>query len=414
MTNNNFSNLEITLKDLVEKLKNKDAELFVFYNSLNQVERANISLGIHQRIDLRHKEREKYLVDIENDYLQVQRNIQDIEYNKVFEDDWLKVNIGQINTLNYKAHKSKLAKHYFDLRYIKENSNFESKYTQGKSLITQEYNSEPRYQMNDLLMLIKVEKNNWENTRFTQHLENKKDCLRRKIKWRKALSKRRVERNKELAKSNSKEIKQIIKDRRIKYLAHFTTENALSSILNEGLISRSNKRFNKDYIVVDKQRIDRHYDYLSVSISFPNYKMFYCKRNISGEFNGQNSELNMVNNWVVILLKAEVLWEHTCKFLNDNAASNRVNLYSNNYSSYEDLLDMFSNEDNRHGIPDNYTTNPQAEVLVKGNIPTKFFEKIIFNSDDICNKYSALTDVSCTVDYSFFNPRCDWRVWQNY
>jgi hypothetical protein len=89
MTNNNFSNLEITLKDLVEKLKNKDAELFVFYNSLNQVERANISLGIHQRIDLRHKEREKYLVDIENDYLQVQRNIQDIEYNKVFEDDWL-------------------------------------------------------------------------------------------------------------------------------------------------------------------------------------------------------------------------------------------------------------------------------------------------------------------------------------
>jgi len=75
---------------------------------------------------------------------------------------------------------------------------------------------------------------------------------------------------------------------------------------------------------------------------------------------------------------------------------------------------MFVGEEGRRGIPKNYPTNPQAEVLVRGNIPTKFFEKIIFNTDDMCNKYSALTDVSCAVDYSFFNPRRDWRVWQNH
>jgi hypothetical protein len=74
---------------------------------------------------------------------------------------------------------------------------------------------------------------------------------------------------------------------------------------------------------------------------------------------------------------------------------------------------MFSNEEDRYDIPDSYTTNPQAEVLVKGNIPAEFFEKIVFNRNDICNKYNFLTDTTCVVDHTFFNPRRDWRFWQN-
>jgi len=414
MTNNNFSNLEITLKDLVEKLKNKDAELFVFYNSLNQVERANISLGIHQRIDLRHKEREKYLVDIENDYLQVQRNIQDIEYNKVFEDDWLIANADQVGTVNYKSHKSKLEKYYFDLRNIKENSNFKSKNTQEIFLIRQDIDKESRYQLNDLIVLIGVEIKKRESAKFTQCLEGRSDYLKRKLQWRKALKNRRLKKLGETVQENRKKIKKIVSDKKIKYLVHFTTENALNSILYEGLVTRSDKHFDLRYVAVDKQRIDLHYDCLSTSISFPNYKMFFSKRNTQKGFIDQNGESHVIHNWAVILLKAEVLYKFDCKFLNDNAASNRVNLHSKKYNSYKDFIKMFVGEEGRRGIPKNYPTNPQAEVLVRGNIPTKFFEKIIFNTDDMCNKYSALTDVSCAVDYSFFNPRRDWRVWQNH
>lgn len=402
MTNNNSLNLEITLKDLIKELKNKNADLFEFYNSLDQVEKANISLGINKRIELRHKKREKYLVDIKNDYLQVQRNIQDIKHNKAFEDDWLKSNEDQVGTANYESHKSKLEKYYFDLRNFKENSNFQSKYTQEIFFTKQDGGKEYRYQLNDLIELIKVEIKNRESVKFTQYLEGRSDYLKRKLQWRKTLKNRRLKKLEETTQENRKKIKKIVNDKKIKYLVHFTTENALNSILQEGLVTRFDKRFDMKYVSVDKQRIDLHYDCLSTSVSFPNYKMFFSKRNAQKGFTDQNGESQAIHNWAVILLKAEVLHKFDCKFLNDNAASNRVNLHSKKYNSYRDFIKMFGDERDRHGIPKNYPTNPQAEVLIKGNIPTKFFEKIIFNNNDICNKYSTLTDVSCVVDCSFF------------
>ena len=415
MVNVNSTDLEATiLEGLLEDLENENIKLFEFYNSLEQVERLGVLLGIRQRSDQRHKKREERLVDIESNYTKTKKKIHDIECQQAFEDDWLKTNIEKIGTDDYELHKSNLAKCYFNLRNIKDNSDSESKYTQEVYLINQDDSKEYRYKLNDFIVLIKTEIKNRESVKFTKYLEGRADYLKRRLQWRKALKNRRLEKLIEITKENRKKIKKIVSDKKINYLVHFTTENALNSILHEGLVTRSDKRFDMRYVAVDKQRIDLHYDCLSTSISFPNYKMFFSKRNTQKGFIDQNGEPHVIHNWVVILLKAEVLYKFDCKFLNDNAASNRVNLHSKKYNSYKDFIKMFVGEEDRRGIPKNYPTNPQAEVLVRGNIPTKFFEKIIFNSDDMCNKYSSLTDVSCAVDCSFFNPRRDWRVWQTH
>ena len=84
----------------------------------------------------------------------------------------------------------------------------------------------------------------------------------------------RIESNREA------QIQQICDERNIETLVHFTRVENLSSILQNGLLSRKaleilEETRGQQFLFNDRKRKDGHKDAICLSISFPNYQMFY-------------------------------------------------------------------------------------------------------------------------------------------
>lgn len=108
-------------------------------------------------------------------------------------------------------------------------------------------------------------------------------------------------------------IEWLIDKRDIKYLTHFTRIENLPSILQKGLMPR--KQLLLQGIrpeVNDWNRLDNT-DAVCLSVSFPNYKLFY-------RFRVKRPE----TKWAVILLDPIILDRCRCSFACRNAASNEM------------------------------------------------------------------------------------------
>jgi hypothetical protein len=200
------------------------------------------------------------------------------------------------------------------------------------------------------------------------------------------------------------EIKKHARKRRIMRLVHFTQSGNLPCISKHGLYSRrlletKGVRFNPS----DEGRFDRRLDWVSISISFPNYKMFYSKRqNLQGE-------------WMVLWIKPEVLWELDCTFYYTNAARLNTSRYQmEDWRSCEAFEKMFGFKMHRGDIPDCYTTDPQAEVMVRDHIPLEFIQKVIVLNKCEAEELKKITDIPVEVDSFFFDGRRDYEYWQNF
>lgn len=111
-------------------------------------------------------------------------------------------------------------------------------------------------------------------------------------------------------------IKKLVEERKIEHIFHFTSIENIKNILNNGLICRKRLDMqNMYYVSSDENRLDNKYNYISTSISFPNYKMFYKKR-IENE----------KNIYVLLSLKPNVLWEKECLFIPTNAEIGRAHV----------------------------------------------------------------------------------------
>lgn len=214
-----------------------------------------------------------------------------------------------------------------------------------------------------------------------------------------------------------REIRGIAKDRNINFLCHFTRIENLISILSNGLRSRFQlRRAGIEFCPTDLNRIDGHQNTVSLSVSFPNYRMFYSKRDFFWKSEGMISA-----RWVVLLLEADLLWELDCVFCQQNAAHSSVRdvplekrrrpqEFESFFYDFEEVcrLDL--------GIPRNYPTNPQAEVLAFGEVPMSYLREIHFFDTNAWENwpYKACTPNKAKVvcsDY-YFNPREDYKVWQ--
>ncbi len=175
--------------------------------------------------------------------------------------------------------------------------------------------------------------------------------------------------------------------RGIKYLVHFTRKENLESIKTRGLRSRQElETASVSFNFNDSWRGDGFRNAVSLSVTSPNYKMFYSLRQ-----NNKSAE------WAVILLDAcQVLQNCDCAFQSTNAANNamrripiaeRKNLAAFDGMFYDDNLRKV------RGLKDNEPTDPQAEILCFDTIPPKFFKGIVFAGE-------------------FFAPRHDWRYWK--
>ena len=108
-----------------------------------------------------------------------------------------------------------------------------------------------------------------------------------------------------------------IRNRNISSLYHFTKLNNLKSILDNGLLSvKYLKESNTKYMNNDNLRLDKVLNGISLSISYPNYRMFYKYRSLPE---------NCGVIWCVIELNPQLLIDKDCIFYTSNAASNCSN-----------------------------------------------------------------------------------------
>ena len=170
-------------------------------------------------------------------------------------------------------------------------------------------------------------------------------------------------------------IQNICLERRIEKIIHFTHVKNLNSILCSGLIPRITlEREQKPFSFNDKLRLDGFKKSVSLSVSFPNHRMF-------SKYKGFNN--GGLVNWVVLELDPSLLWELECAFCYKNAASNemtRILIAKRKQPEY--LHKMFEDDGNRQflNLPDNHPTDSQAEVLCFGSVSPKYIKGIHFYS----------------------------------
>ena len=124
--------------------------------------------------------------------------------------------------------------------------------------------------------------------------------------------------------------------------------------------------------------------------------MFYIKRN-------QLTNKVDKDKWAVLLIESKVLWELDCLFMPNNAAKSST-IKSKASASSEFFSQMFNNTDS---IPNNWTTDVQAEVMVKDYIPAKYIKSIIVENSQAMNicKEKRSTDIEIIINKTFFGFR---------
>lgn len=171
----------------------------------------------------------------------------------------------------------------------------------------------------------------------------------------------------------------------------------LPDILSAGLYSRTLLRKEKSgrYLFTDKFRLDKKPSRISLSVSYPNWQMFYNKR-----------KNNNAEGWVLLILNPKILWELDCWFMPKNAASG--GLYKGiGSSSFDKFSEMFEGANRPTSYPSNWTTDVQAEVMVKDKIPPEYITSIVvenYQDKGLCEQKCRL-DIDIIVNKKLFGRR---------
>ena len=197
-----------------------------------------------------------------------------------------------------------------------------------------------------------------------------------------------------------------LNQRGIKSLVHFTSANNIPSIIQYGILSR-NELDNQgiSYQYNDIMRLDGHLDAISLSVTFPNYKMFYRSRKVSD------------TNWVVLIIDPNIILYADCLFYHTNAANRNMHLIDQNErKTLEAFKYMFYDRDIRKivNMDDNETTDPQAEIQVVGRIPVNMIKLAVFENEVVLNQYMeylSQAHIKSIVDKEYYCPRRDYKYW---
>ena len=188
------------------------------------------------------------------------------------------------------------------------------------------------------------------------------------------------------------QIRQIIQDREIKHLFHFTPVDNLDSILKKGLKSRAAITQNPDeypnVICPDEKRIDGRKNGICLSVSFPNHYLLQAYR--------EREEYD----WAIIVLDINLILEAQDRevlFFQTNAASSRfIGVDRCFLKSPDAFQSLFAYEVQLNNtlsllrgihLPKKYPTNVQAEVMVTDYIEHDYIKGVIFNNNDLIKTY---------------------------
>jgi hypothetical protein len=135
----------------------------------------------------------------------------------------------------------------------------------------------------------------------------------------------------------------------------------------------------------------------------------------------------MGGDWVVLMIRPEVMVSEPCYFYPSNAAS-RCFSPCEDRSRAEDFKKMFSKKvlNNQGeivkrkylGLPNCFPTNLQAEVLVFSKVKVSmlmavnFFDQKSFSNFLMRTNVTELpSSVSFNIEHTLFMNRSDWRTW---
>lgn len=181
---------------------------------------------------------------------------------------------------------------------------------------------------------------------------------------------------------NSSEIRALTEELGVPHLVHFTRCDNLRSILRHGLQSVSScDAGGLRAVRNDTMRLDGQLDGISLSITSPNFRMFYKYR-----------QLDPSADWAVLLLSPAILWELSCGFYRHNAADARMrHLPRKKMETVQAFREIFAALDTpREPWLRRYDpTDPQAEVMVYETIPPRFIETIAFETKSASEKWEG-------------------------
>ncbi|MBU9562036.1 DUF4433 domain-containing protein [Burkholderia multivorans] len=202
-------------------------------------------------------------------------------------------------------------------------------------------------------------------------------------------------------------IEEFANERGIKCLVHFTRLSNLQSILTHGLVPRDKlDRRNILGTTNDQYRLDRT-NAVCVSVSFPNYRMFFPYR-----------QQNPQEDWVVIGIKPSALWELRCAFCITNAASGRVaNIPIADRTGLGAFQALYGDTTDKTraslNLESDWPTDPQAEVLMLDGVPASYFLGVAVESDVMKAQVEALfPGLRVLTKPSFYSARRDYSYWQ--
>ncbi len=110
-----------------------------------------------------------------------------------------------------------------------------------------------------------------------------------------------------------------------------------------------------------------------------------------------------------------MLWDLDCKYIVTNAASSGIRIFNDSkWSSIEAFENMFGNVEHRNNIPEYYATDPQAEVMIRNEIPCRYIEVIAVRNVFERDRLNNLKGISVNVDPNLFSYRNDFEHWRQF
>ena len=166
--------------------------------------------------------------------------------------------------------------------------------------------------------------------------------------------------------SNQRQVRDVIEERGIIRVCHFTRIENLESILAKRYIY-SRKELDSlgiKRIDNDPRRLDGHKDYICCSITRPNRFLLgkWIRENTGGR-----------NDWIVLCIDPQIM-ARDCSFSPVNAATDGGQHIREGVEALESMFNetvsTSKRVDRRYpDYPDDRTTSEQAEVLIKKRIP---------------------------------------------
>jgi len=397
-------NLEQIYKNLPDETKD-------YYLSLDQSLINQLLTLVKNNYDYKLRKLNNKHIKFQEKYDEQLKSISYINERKDTLDEWVTTNQNLKNTFEFKNKYKELRDLYFELKNAeKEIKDFNIK----KILFNEEKEKLNENKLHHLTHLLnenqKIDKKNEQDEKLRQILQTLKEEQERERLEEERLERELLEEIEREKRENLLKIKNEANRRGITQLVHFTMINHLGQILKEGIFSRrklrKDKLNNPNYSFTDLDDYGNNSEWISTTISFPNYKMFYKKR-----MNKEGLEhLKEAKGWAVIALDSKVIWELDCRFSHLNAAA-RSYFTTPSFAKYEKFVLMFGQSNLRSpNLPDEYTSDPQAEVLVSDYIPTKYIKEIFFEDIESANNFTRNfnPNVKVTVDRKYFKYRADY------